>query len=220
MKKILAICLMIALVASLSISVFAAPNGFVSSPSGGKRPPVLDRFDPVDEDCTANVIITPFSDKNNLKNDERENMEDAYEDIVNAGDLSNLNKDLADTAKDKNIDGKHLAVSDLFHLGSEGCNDHEDHSKFEIELDMDALDNFVGLIYRDSDGKWQWVPDAKVDGTKLQFTGMGYHPYAVVVDSRGAKTGDTATVLICTAVMAVSAIALVVILVKGKKRHA
>lgn len=233
MKKVIAICLMIALVASISISVFAAPNGFVSSPSGGRRPPVINRFDPQNDDCTAGLVITPFGDKNDLSDKDRQSMEDAYDDIVNAGNLGNLNKQLADAAKDKNIDGKNLAVSDLFHLGCDGCDNHEGHNKFDIALDMESLEDFVGLIYRDDNGDWQWVPDAAVDGNRLQFTGLGYHPYAVVVKStqtdsgldddsgsEGPGTGDIEIVAICGAVMAVSAAALAVVLIKGKKKQA
>lgn len=223
MKKVLAICLMIVMVASLSLSALAAPNGFVSSPSGGKRPPVLDRFDPVDDDCTADLIITPFGDKNELPEGERKEMEDAYDDIVNADNLADLNKELEEAAKDKGIDPDNLAVGDLFHLGCEGCDDHENHEKFEVSLDAEGLDKFVGVIYRDEDGNWHWVDDAKVKDGKLHFTGEGYHPYAIVLDTtvdESSKTGDSNIIAICAAVMAVTAIALVVVLVVGKKRHA
>ena len=146
MKKVLAICMMIVLVASIGLSALAAPNGFVSSPSGGKRPPVMDFFDPVDEDCTANLVITPFCDKNNLPENQRKEMEDAYNDIVNADNLTDLNKDLADAAKDQGIDPEKLAVGDLIHLGCDGCADHANHEKFQVSLDVEGLDKFVGVI--------------------------------------------------------------------------
>lgn len=223
MKKLLAICLTIVMVASLSISVLAAPHGFVSSPSGGKRPPVINRFDPIDDDCTADLVITPFGDKNGLSEEDRKEMEDAYNDIVNSKDLTDLNKQLEDAANNKGIDGKDLAVGDLIYLGCEGCDNHDAHEKFKVSLDAEGLDRFVGVIYRDKDGKWQWVDDAKVVNGKLEFTGEGYHPYAIVLNNSKnppSKTGDTAVILVCTAVMAVSAAALFVVLVKGKKHHA
>ena len=223
MKKVLAICMMIVLVASIGLSALAAPNGFVSSPSGGKRPPVMDFFDPVDEDCTANLVITPFGDKNNLPENQRKEMEDAYNDIVNADNLTDLNKDLADAAKDQGIDPEKLAVGDLIHLGCDGCADHANHEKFQVSLDVEGLDKFVGVIYRDDNGDWQWVKDAKVQDGKLQFTGEGYHPYAIVMDTtveEPSKTSDSDIIIICAAVMAVTAIALVIVLVKGKKNHA
>lgn len=224
MKKVLAICLMIIMVASLSVTALAAPHGFVSSPSGGKRPPVLDFFDPVDNDCTGELVVTPYGDKNELNDDERKAMEDAYNDIVNSGKLTDLNKELEDAAKDKGINGKDLAVGDLFHLGCKGCSDHDKHEKYKVSLDVEGLDRFVGVIYRDENGDWQWVKDAKVENGKLHFTGEGYHPYAVVLDNSKPKppagTGDIEIIAICAAVMAVSAAALVIVLVKGKKQHA
>lgn len=223
MKKVLAICLAIVMVASLGLSVLAAPNGFVSSPSGGRRPPILERFDPVDDDCTADLVITPFGDKNNLPEDERKEMEDAYNSIVNADKLTDLNKELEEKAKDKGIDPENLAVGDLVHLGCKGCDDHADHEKFKVTLDAEGLDKFVGVIYRDEDGNWQWVDDAEVKDGKLHFTGEGYHPYAIVLDTtknESAGTGDSNIITICISVMAVTAVALVVVLVVGKKRHA
>lgn len=225
MKKVLALCLVIAMLASLSIAAFAAPNGFVSSPSGGRRPPVIEKFDPVDDDCTADLIITPFGDKNQLSEDERKEMEDAYDDIVNADNLGDLNKELADAAKEQGIDPDDLAVGDLIHLGCSGCEDHEGHVKFDVTLDAEGLDKLVGVIYRDENGDWHWVDDAKVQDGKLHFTGDGYHPYAIildntVVDEESSETSDTNTIIICIAVMVVTAAALAVVLIKGKKRHA
>lgn len=223
MKKVLAICLTIVMVASLSLTALAAPHGFVSSPSGGKRPPVLDRFDPIDDDCSADLVITPFGDKNNLSDDDRKDMEDAYNEITNSKHLTDLNKELEDKVKDLGLDKENLGVGDLFHLGCNGCDNHEAHEKFQVSLDVQGLDKFVGVIYRDENGNWQWVEDAKVVGGKLQFTGEGYHPYAIVLSTakgESPKSGDTSTILICAAVMAVSAAALAVVLMKGKKQYA
>lgn len=223
MKKVLAICLMIVLVVSMSLNAFAAPNGFVSSPSGN-RAPILIKFEPKDEGCTATIIITPYGEKNRLPANIRDILENAYNDIVNSKDLTNLSADLADLANKKNIDGGKLAISDLFDLSSADCGDHDGHKKFDITLDADALDRFVGLMYRDSEGKWHLIEDAKVvNGTHLQFTAEGHYPYAIIVDTTEgtpSKTGDSDIILVCAAVMAVSAAALAVVLVKGKKRHA
>ena len=223
MKRVLAICLMIVLAASMSLSVLAAPNGFVSSPSGNRAPIVI-KFEPKDEDCTATIIITPYGDKDSLPESIRKALEDAYNDIVNSKDLTNLSAELEDLANKKNINGGKLSVSDLFDLSSTDCDDHDGHKQFDITLDADALDRFVGLMYRDSEGKWHLVEDAKVvNGNHLQFTAEGYYSYAIVVDTTEgtpSKTGDSDIILVCAAVMAVSAAALAVVLVKGKKRHA
>lgn len=223
MKKALTFCLMILLVVSMSINALAIPGGFISSPSGN-RPPILVTFDPVDEDCTADLEITDYSDREKLPDDKRQAMEEAYDDIRNADDLTNLSDDLKDLAKDKEINSDKLGVSDLFDLSSTGdCDDHDGHKQYKVTLEADTLEHFVGLIYRDDDGKWHLVEDAKIVDGKLQFTAQGFYPYAVVVDTtegNPSKTSDTGTILICGSVMAVSAVALVVVLVKGKKRSA
>jgi len=223
MKKALTFCLMVLLVVSMSINALAIPGGFVSSPSGN-RPPILVTFDPVDEDCTADLEITDFGNRDKLPDDKRQGLEDAYDAIKNTDDLTDLNDDLKDLADKKDIDGDKLGVSDLFDLSSSGdCEEHDGHKEYKVTLDAETLDRFVGLIYRDDDGNWHLVEDAKVVDGKLQFTAQGFYPYAVVVDTtegEPSKTGDTGTILICGAVMAVSAVALAVVLIKGKKQRA
>jgi hypothetical protein len=219
MKKVLAICLMVLLVVSMSINAFAIPGGFVSSPSGN-RAPVLVRFEPVDEDCTATLIITIYGDRHTIPEEKRKPFEDAYNEISGSDDLTDLCDDLDDLAATKGLDGKKLAVSDLFDLSSSGCEEHDGHKQYKLTLDVDTLDNFVGLIYRDDNGQWHVVKDAKVVNGELQFTAQGFHPYAIVVDTTEAKTGDSNIILICGAVMAVSAAALAFVLIKGKKKHA
>ena len=221
MKKALVICLTLALVLSLSVSALAIPGGFINSPSGN-RAPVIETFKPLDDDCTANLIITIFGDRTNLPEDQRQPFEDAYDDIINTDDLTNLNKDLADLAGQLGIDKDKLGVSDLFDLGCEGCEDHEDHGKFKVTMDVDGLEHFVGVIYRDDEGNWHLVEDAKVKDGKLEFTAEGYYPHAIVVDTtegKPSKTGDTNLILICGAVMAVAAVGLAVVLVMRKKQR-
>ena len=221
MKKALVFCMTMVLVLSLSISALAIPGGFVSSPSGN-RTPVLVTFKPLDEDCIAQLIITIFGDRFDLPDDQRQPFEEAYNDIVNSDDLADLADDLKDLADKLGIDTDKLGVSDLFDLSSTGCDDHEGHKEYSVVLDADALEHFVGLIYKGDDGKWYLVDDAKVIDGELHFTAQGFHPYAIVVDTTEgdpSKTGDTNLILICGAVMAVSAAALVVVLIKGKKQR-
>lgn len=222
MKKALVICMMMLLVASLSINALAVPGGFISSPSGN-RPPILVNFDPIDEDCTASLIITIFGDRFKLPEDQRQPLEDAYNDISNNDDLTDLCDKLKDLANKLGIDGPKLGVSDLFDLDSTGCEDHEGHKQYKIVLDSESLEHFVGLIYKGDDGNWHLVEDAKVVDGELHFTAQGFHPYAIVVDTtegEPSKTGDTNVILICGAVMAASAVALAVVLIKGKKQRA
>ena len=221
MKKALVICLTLALVLSMSLNALAVPGGFVSSPSGA-RPPVIVDSKPADDDCTASLIITIFGDRFELPEELRKPLEDAYNDLINSDDLSDLCDELEELAKQLGVDTEKLAISDLFDLGSTGCNDHDNHNQHKVVLDSDSLDHFVGLIYRDDNGEWWKVDDAKVVDGELHFTAPGHYTYAIVVDTtegNPSKTGDSNIILICGAVMAVTAAALVVVIIKGKKQR-
>ena len=87
MKKLLAICLTIVMLMSFSVIAFAAPDNFVSSPSGQSAPEIID-FSVESEDCYADLIITPYSERDDLPEEIREQFEKAYEQIVSATDLT------------------------------------------------------------------------------------------------------------------------------------
>lgn len=227
MKKVLAICLMMIMVVSMSMNVFAAPNGFVSSPSETPGPGVVD-FQPSDEDCTAEINITPYGEHHNLSDALRTMFENAYKQITEAEDLTTLNTLLAKVAADNNIDPEKLAVSDLFDIHVTGCDYHTGHTDFDVILDVDALKSFVGLLHMRKNGEWEFVKDAKVvnNGTHLKFSVEDFSPFAIVVDttkSTGSaispQTGENGTIYIYAALMAVSAVALAFVLVKSKKQR-
>lgn len=224
MKKMMAICLMVVMVLSLSVNVLAAPGRFDTSPSGNPAPTV-ESFVPSNKDCVAQLAVVPFGDRNNLPDDLRTLLDKAYNDIANSDDLTKLNADLAKTAADKNIAGTDLGVSDLFDLHETGCESHhDDHHGFTITLDADTLSRFVGLLHMNKDGVWELVKDAEiVDGTLLKFSVDSLSPFAIVVNTRNAssdvaQTGDNSMIHICAITMAVSALAIIVIAVKSKKQ--
>ena len=230
MKKIVALSLVMVMALCMSISVLAAPNGFVSSPSGNAAPKV-EEFKPADEDCTANLIVTPFGDLANLPEDLQEEFKDAYESILAAEDLTKLNEELAKKAKELGIDPEDLAVSDLFNLSCEGCDNHEGHDEAEVTLSAETLGKFVGLMFRDADGKWQWVKDAAVtaDG-KLKFTATNTNaPYAIVVDNsqttavdgdKDPGTGEGLGIYFWIAIASTAALLIVLVLILIKKKRA
>ena len=221
MKKIFVICLTALMVLSLSVNVFAAPGGFVKSPSGNAAPRLVS-FVPSDENCTAELVITPYSERRTLPDDLQSLIGKAYDSIVASDDLTKLNADLAKLAGDKKIDGSKLAVSDLFDVRLVGCDSHEGHAGFEITLAADTLDRFVGLLHMNNDGVWELVANAEVvnDGENLKFSVDSLSPFAIVVDSTpGApQTGDNTAIYICGGVMAVSACAIILIVIKRKKQ--
>ena len=62
MKKLFAIIMAVALMLTLSVSVCAAPGQFVQSPSTNSAPTLIS-VEKDNEDCTADLIITPYSER-------------------------------------------------------------------------------------------------------------------------------------------------------------
>ena len=221
MKRVLAIGLMIVMMMSVSITAFAAPGSFDKSPSGNKAP-VVEEFKPESEECTAELVVTPYAERNELPADLKDQIEKAYSAIASTDDLTKLNSDLAAVAAGKNILGNKLAVSDLFDVHVSGCTAHEDHVNFNITLGADTLNRFVGLLHMNKDGSWELVKNAKVvnGGKALNFSMNGFTPYAIVVDTTGntPATGDNSNVLPYIILMAASAVGFVVVLVVSKKK--
>ncbi|MBR0447681.1 MAG: LPXTG cell wall anchor domain-containing protein [Clostridia bacterium] len=195
MKKILAVCLATLMVLGMSTTAFAA--GFVSSPSSMDAPAVIS-FEPLDKDCSAELIVVSYGDRDKLPKEQRELFEKAYESLK---------------------DSK-LSISDLFFLTSEGCDDHDDHKGFKIALDADTLKNFADLMWMDEDGNWHSVEGAFINADGyLEFT-LDYLnvPMAIVVkEATSPQTGDNNSIYIYGILMLVSAAAVVVLAVKSKK---
>jgi hypothetical protein len=215
MKRVLTIFMVMIMVMSMSVAAFAAPDDFVVSPPSQIVPDV-EEFNPVDDDCSAILVVTPFGDKEDLNEEMADELNNAYKDIINTENLGDLCDDLVDDEK--------LKVSDLFFVSTDGCADHDDHKHFEVILKDNDLKNFEGLMYRDNNGKWVLVENVKIDGNKLIFTLEdfdGSAPFAIVVDGEASSTtGDIDHTYIYLAIMAVSALALAVIVIVSKKKAA
>ncbi len=223
MKKVLVICLTVVFMMSMTLTAFAAPGAFVKSPSGNPAPTMIE-FEPADDDCTGHLVITPYSERDSLPDNLKELMKKAYDIIKGSTDLTQLHADLAKLAANKKIKGTDLAVSDLFDIRVEGCTDHDGHHDFDIVLSADSLKNFVGLLHMKENGEWELIKDAKVisNGEHLAFSVDTMSPFAVVVNTKAnpSQTGDNSMIPLYAAIMAVSALAIVVILVKSKKQSA
>ncbi|MBR6741319.1 MAG: hypothetical protein IKL93_01100 [Clostridia bacterium] len=221
MKKILAICVVLVMVFCLSTTAFAAPNGFVSSPSDNKTPEI-ETVEPSDENCIADLGVTSYADRFNIADADREALEAAYGDIADADDLADLSKDLEKLAKDKKVKTEDLLVSDLFNISAEGCKDHNKDHELEIVLSVDTLKNFVGLMYNDN-GKWVVVDGAKVvkNGTALKFSvATTTAPFAIVVSkvATSPQTEDGNLYSVFVIMASVAALATIVCLKKSKNR--
>lgn len=219
MKKVIASMLSLMLVLALSVSVFAT-GGFVSSPALDKAPTVKD-FTAESENCATDIVVTAYADRADLNDNSKTAMETAYSEIQAATDVTTLSADLTKVATDMNVEAKNLAVSDLFDLSQVGCDDHTDHKAFQIKLSADTLKNFVALLHKTANG-WEVVADAKVEnGDTLAFSVDSLSPFAIVVDAGetgNASTGDNANLPLYISLMAVSAVALVVVIVLYKKK--
>ena len=219
MKKVFAICLALIMVLTLNVTVFAA-NNFVESPSNNRAPIIVD-CENEDEDCSASIVVTPFGDRDNLTDEERQELQDAYDQIVNSDKLTDMFSGAEDLLTPGMLETD-LTISDLFHIYYDNCGSHESHGKFDITLSTDTLKGFVGLI-QFVDGEWQIVTDAKVDGNKLSFTADKLSTYAIVVDktkaeSKSPTTGaPTATYLAVAAAFAVVCVATVTVVATKKK---
>lgn len=223
MKKAFAIGLAMVLTLILSVSVCAAPGKFVNSPSGNIAPTLIS-FERNNEDCTADLIITPYSERNQLPADLKTLIEKAYGEVATSQDLTTLNADLAKVAAAQKIAGPDLKVSDLFDIRFEGCDNHGENHTFNIVLGAKTLHRFVGLLHMNVNGEWELIDNAKVvnNGEALAFTVSNLSPFAIVVDTSAAdgdspQTEDNHNIAVYGSLMLLSAVAVVVLFVKGKK---
>lgn len=204
MKKLFVVILSAVMIASLSVTGLAA--SFVSSPSGNKAPTLIS-YDFESDACNATLEVTAYADRNTLSADAKTAIETAYDVIKRTNDVSSLNADLAALAADKDIDGKNLAVSDLFDISYENCDpaDHANHGKVTIKLSAETLADFVGILHY-VNGNWELVSGATVSGDEVTFTVSSLSPFAIVVDNTpdSPPTKDNTNIYILVAVAALS----------------
>ncbi len=237
MKKIAVILLAALMIATSCLAVAAAPGSFVNSPTGNKKPSIVEG-DNETEECTAELVITHYSERATLNDEKRLALEDAYAQIVASEDLSTFNKKLADVAKSLKINGSDLQVSDLFDISYYGCDDHENHGSFKIKLESEHLENFVGLLHLNN-GVWEYIEGQRVDERYVIFTVSSLSPFAIVVgesqqggdtsddssdssdnsgDNDTPQTGDNSNMLLYVGMIVVSATGLVVLGAKSRKK--
>ena len=221
MKKVLAVCMMLVLLVTMSVNVFAATNGFVSSPSENSAPTIVD-FDPADENCTATLNITAYGDKHTLPDALRILLEQAYDSIANADDLTKLNTAFADLVKKKGYDSTKLAVSDLFDMHPSDCEFHDGHTDFDVTLSADTLSHFVALLHMNKDGVWELVTDAKVtnNGEHLEFSVESFSPFAIIVNTGDEPAANNTWIYVVIAAVVVVAGCAVVAMVVAKRKKA
>lgn len=221
MKKLFMIVLAVLITATTALSVFAGPGLFVNSPSENPVPTIVE-YHNEDHECTAELVITPYSERDTLPQDARDIIEKAYEDIVKSKDLSELCAPVKELAEKAGVPVDSLAVSDLFDISYYDCELHPSHGKFFIKISADTLKNFVGLMCLADDG-WMLITDAAVDEGEeyVTFTTSELSPFAVIVKTQNppTQTGDDTANWIYFIIMMVSATALVFIAVAQRKKN-
>ncbi len=186
MKKVLLICISIVMVFALSLTAFAAPENFVESPTGNG--PAIDGFVPDDPDFSGSLVIIPFKDRESLSTEDQGAMEDAYDSITKADDLSDICSGLKNKADAMGIPTTDLAVKDLFNIDATAGGVTVNGGKFTITLDASSIKGFVGIMQY-LNGEWIILDDAKIENGKLVFTTEELTTYAIVVDAtKGAAT--------------------------------
>ncbi|MDR0913756.1 MAG: sortase B protein-sorting domain-containing protein [Oscillospiraceae bacterium] len=224
MKKTLSIILALAMLFCISITAFAAPGGFVNSPTNNSGP-VLEDYS-FEDGSDATLIVTPYNDRGTLPENRANQIKNAYDQIVANPDLTKLNGELTNIAEDLDIPSSRLAVGDLFDVRT---SDDKDHGIVTVTLAEDILSKFVSLMVFDGTD-WSIVDGATVNDakTELSFKSGIYGSFAIVVDTEGGSgdnppTGDTSNIWLYAILMAASALALIVVavvLVRSKKKKA
>ena len=221
MKKFLVCCLALIMVFVLGVTSFAAPGNFVQSPSRNEGPEIVEGENE-SEDCTAELVITPYKERDTLPEKALNEIEKVYKIIASGTDITSLNAAFAAFVTGKGLREVNLAVSDLFDISCYGCDNHDHHGAFRIKLNAETLNRFVGLLHY-NDGVWEFVESAHVlsDGETLEFSVKDLSPFAIVVEREAGNvnlpdTGDVSFIL--PIIMFVSSVALVVVCVSLKKR--
>lgn len=229
MKKVLSLMLVAVMAFTLSLSAYAVPDGFTKSVESDKGPELID-YENENELCTADMFITPYSERGNLSEELRLKMEEAYNMIVAAADdLTVLTPELAKIANEKGVAPEDLAVSDLFDLSYVDCITHADEcGYFRITIKVETAQHFVALLHLNGD-KWEVFEDTLIDGNYILFKSEEFSPFAIVVetsdvaqggtddDDGPVKTGDIFNISFWVMVASSSALLIVLVVLKRKK---
>ena len=226
-KVVLTLMLTVAMVLTMSATVFAELGSFVESPSANQAPELVSSSNS-SEECEADIVITSYGDRHLLDEEGRNEIESAYNTIVNAQDMADLNGAFGELAEQLGVSSSDFAVSDLFDMSSTDCDSHDEHGAFSVTVKPAMLENFMGLMCFD-DGEWKIIDGAKVseDGEHIEFETEMFGPFAIVVyTGEGEITLPSGTNIIPivagAAVAAVAAAGAVffVMFKKKKKREA
>lgn len=222
MKKLVALCLTLVLALSLSVSAFAANGAFISSPSANEAPELVD-FD-AEDGCETGIKITSYADRDELNEEARKKLEEAYRQIANVIENNAFSQALKELAKELGKAASELSVSDLFDISHIDDANHDGHDGYTITIKLETLENFVGIMRFDGTN-WHNVKILEIDkeNCTVTFFVPELGPFAVIVDNGSGSstppTGDNAMMMYLGAAL-VAAAGLVVVVANSKKKRA
>jgi hypothetical protein len=142
------------------------------------------------DNCAAQLVITAYADRDELSEEARKAIEDAYTAIVGAKELALLNAKLKELAEAKGVSPESLVVSDLFDISYVTTDGHTAHGHYEITLKTKTLKNFVTLLHY-YEGEWLIVDGATTSSAAgydyLTFSESKFSPFAIVVSTEDVK---------------------------------
>ncbi len=214
MKKAMMVGLALLLIFCMSVPVLA--EGFVQSPSLNQAPVVEDvQAEGVPEGTEFTLVVTPYTERGDLTEEQKNALVDAYDEIKQAEDLTVLTPELAELVQEQDLNSENLAVSDLFDITP----NTDEHGQVTVKLGSEYLQNFVALLHK-KDNNWDVVDSAKVvNGDSITFSVDDFSPFAIVVETEKETpdTGDSNLVYVWVILGLCAAVAAVCFAVKAKK---
>ena len=168
MKKILSCLLAVLLLASFSISAFAAEVPSVESEK--QIPTVAEAVDADGNDVAEGIVVTDYEDKDTLPEDTQKQLDDAAEAVEDLAALVEGSEELKEL-----LDGKEVDCEALFDISVVG---EEIKLPVEMKLELVNPDNFAALVHF-VDGEAALVETEVEDGV-ASFTLEEAGVYAVL----------------------------------------
>lgn len=186
MKKVLIFALSIILVTVSLYGTCFAKGTFIKSPSYHDDT-IFDYEIP--DGCDAVLKYTHFTKRNELSPESKKRIEDAYEILSTAKQISDVCPEITE---------KELAVSDLFDISydpdfeTENYHLDNEHLEIKIKLSSDVLKNFAYLLKYNGE-EFTIVPNVRRDGNTISFFQSEVAAYILVVRTGGPGyvTGDS-----------------------------
>lgn len=146
---------------------------FVPSITSKGAPEVEKAVDKGGNDVTDRLVITPYSDRDELNDKKKNNFENGYDSV----DLKEIAKQI-----DKKVDPENLSVTDLFYV-------HEENDSGTIELGVqvtikyDASPKRIVEVFYFDGSKWVKVEAVNNGDGTVTFVVNAYGPYMIVTNT-------------------------------------